>query len=90
MMEENFHIDNSFEIDKHPKRDNHLGSPRAKGYVFTDDNENVSPGETVQNKCTLGLGLTTYRDSPLISKYLDHSRNNLRGKEIKQNSTNGE
>ena len=58
-MEENFYIDNSFEIDKLLKRDNPLCSYRGKGYVFTGDNEDVSPGETVQNKCTLGLGLTT-------------------------------
>lgn len=59
MMEENFYTDNSFEIDKLLKRDNHLCSYRGKLYVFTGDNENVSPGETVQNKYTLGLGLTT-------------------------------
>lgn len=56
-MEENFYVDNSFEIDKLLKRDNHLGPYWGKGYVFTGDNEYASHGEIMQNKCTLDLGL---------------------------------
>lgn len=57
-MEENFYFDNSFEIDKLLKRDNHLCPYWGKGYVFTGDNEDASPRETMRNKCPLDLGLT--------------------------------